>query len=189
MKLYRNPKDGKTYTKEQAIGIIASTLEAAIISPNIDDDFLVQLGSFEIVELQDEDKPSPGLYLLKIRRNELLEQTDWIPKGDHQLSPSVKGQYIAWRKLLRQIFYLCDGEIKDIPQPPAIDKGKPKTSLLKHITQEQFEGIRNYKTRDGKWLDFLDNWEKVSFTTNKEAVELLLIAYTGMTLNEIIDIV
>lgn len=183
---YRLKGSSEQYTKEEFVKLLSSKLAATIISPNIDDETIKALGG-EVVDDEIEkkhDKSNHDLYRLKLERNQLLAATDWIEKTT-VIPKSIRDKYIVWRELLRNIFILCPN-ITVLPPAPLVTTKQKKTGDEK-LTDCQIEIIKNYKTKEESWLQFLEYWQHTGYTDNIYVVKVLIEVYTSENFNEIIN--
>lgn len=133
---------------------------------------------------------------VKKERNKLLLDTDWVQVSDI-VTLDTKEKYYAYRELIRDLVriaeYPCDVKFPQKPALHYIDAIEQKRLLQSRVklTSEEIELLKNHETLPGdtneQWYNFLVEWSKLDFITDKVIVSNLVLAYTNTTLDSILQ--
>lgn len=170
--LYR--KEGNIYSRAAAINAVLTEL-GSVVQPSYIDDETLALYGFEIVPSEKPDNPQK---IGKEGRKKALASLDWVSGAKH-LTKQTKDAVEAWRSVVRD----CPDCTILPPVPELIAIKSKKASVL---NEDEIVKIRNYATKDAGWVLFLQTWKDLGFPDSKNIVANLILAYTKVTLDEII---
>jgi len=171
--LYRN-KEGQLINRARAILLLLNELGTVVEPSYIDDDTLSLYG---FTPAPEEIAPQQ-IGVSQERRKEVLASVDWVSSAKH-LTKATKDAVEAWRSVVRD----CP-DCAVLPPLPQLVATKTKTTVP--LSEAELDAIKNYVTKDGGWLLFLQIWKDLQFHNSKNIVANLLIAYTKVKLDEII---
>lgn len=173
--LYRFGTD--LYSRTAVISMVLSQLGSSVEPAYIDDETLALYGFIAEDRVREPIKE-------ELQRQKALYEVDWVSSAE-QFTKEDRQKIEAWRWLVRSLPDIAP-ETLTIPPLPKISSRE--TYLTKqNLTKAQVETVKNYVTVDSGWLLFLQVWKDLQFTPLKKAVSNLLVAYTDMTINEVIS--
>ena len=131
------------------------------------------------------DKAALSRYVmeLKKKRNDLLEETDWV-ESCPDVSAKCRARFRAYRKALRLLFHL-DIEPYDIEFPKKPEIVFSSRGAGKELSKDDVDLLKNYSPNEKEskdWNTFIAAWV-ASKTQNYNYINNLLTAYTGYSIN------
>jgi hypothetical protein len=171
-------KDGQLFSRAAAIADILKQLDTVVQPAYIDDKTLSLYGFYPDTSSLATVSQVPT----KEQRKLALASVDWVINAT-QISDQTKASVEAWRWIVRNLPQISASA--DIPPLPEVHKkvGDLQGTVL---TESEINTIKNYVTKDTGWITFLQVWKDLNFTYLKETIANLLIAYTNVTIDEII---
>jgi hypothetical protein len=133
------------------------------------------LYGFELATPEKTDYPQK---ISREKRKEALASVDWVSGAKH-LTKATKDAVEAWRSIVRD----CP-DCTVLPPIPELIAIKPKKTAI--LNEAELDKIKNYITKDAGWILFLQTWKDLEFPNSKNIVANLLLAYTKVTIDEIV---